>query len=49
MTVFSLFSPSHPATEVDVFAQPPLDFDPAYGVAYEDLARLEERRRETGP
>ena len=37
LTVFSLYSPDHPATEVDVFVQPPLDFDRAYGAA----ARIE--------
>jgi hypothetical protein len=30
LTVFSLFSPSHPATEIDVFAESPLDFAQAY-------------------
>ena len=37
MTVFSLFSPEHPATEVDLFVEPPLDFDDAYqrAVAFE--------------
>ena len=37
MTVFSLFSPQHPATEVDLFLDPPIDFDSALGRA----ARLE--------
>jgi hypothetical protein len=37
MKVFSLFSASHPATEVDLFLEPPLDFSPAYARA----ARLE--------
>jgi hypothetical protein len=31
MTVFSLFSNIHQATEIDVFLKPPLDFDTAYG------------------
>ena len=30
MTVFSLYSPAHPMTEVDLFVEPPLDFDAAY-------------------
>ena len=30
MTVFSLFSVVHPATEVDLFLEPPIDFDAAY-------------------
>lgn len=30
MTVFSLFSAAHPATEIDVFVEPPLDFQHAY-------------------
>lgn len=30
MTVFSLYSPSHAATEVDVFVEPPFDFEAAY-------------------
>jgi hypothetical protein len=33
MTVFSLFSGAHPATEVDLFLEPPLDFSAAYGRA----------------
>jgi hypothetical protein len=33
MTVFSLNSPDHAATEVDIFAQEPLDFARAYGAA----------------
>ncbi len=33
MKVFSLFSPRHPATEIDIFAQPPLDFSSAYAKA----------------
>jgi hypothetical protein len=37
MTVFSLFSPQHSATEVDLFLDPPLDFEKAYARA----ARLE--------
>ena len=34
MTVFSLFSESHQATEVDVFLEPPIDFDIAYARAF---------------
>jgi predicted nucleotidyltransferase len=30
MTVFSLFSDAHPATEVDLFLEPPIDFNAAY-------------------
>ena len=30
LTVFSLYSPVHPATEVDVFVEAPFDFDVAY-------------------
>ncbi|HEX3358815.1 MAG TPA: DUF6036 family nucleotidyltransferase [Tepidisphaeraceae bacterium] len=30
MTVFSLFSPKHPATEIDLFLEPPIDFEAAY-------------------
>ena len=30
LTVFSLFSPDHPATEIDLFVEPPLDFADAY-------------------
>lgn len=30
LTVFSLYSPRHPATEIDVFVEPPFDFDVAY-------------------
>jgi hypothetical protein len=33
LTVFSLYSPKHPATEVDLFVQLPLDFDTAYRAA----------------
>ena len=33
MTVFSLFSPAHQATEIDVFVEPPFDFERAYAVA----------------
>ena len=29
LTVFSLYSPAHPATELDVFAQAPFDFEKA--------------------
>lgn len=30
MTVFSLWSPEHPATEIDIFAEEPLPFQEAY-------------------
>lgn len=30
MTVFSLFSPEHAATEIDVFVEAPVDFEAAY-------------------
>ena len=30
MTVFSVFSAQHPATEVDLFLEPPFDFSEAY-------------------
>ena len=33
MTVFSLFSPDHPATEIDLFVDPPLVFADAYAGA----------------
>lgn len=33
MMVFSLFSPKHPMTEVDLFLEPPLDFVAAYANA----------------
>lgn len=33
MTVFSLFSPDHPATEIDLFLEPPVDFEEAYAGA----------------
>jgi hypothetical protein len=33
LTVFSLFSPSHPATEIDLFVDPPLVFTDAYARA----------------
>lgn len=33
LKVFSLFSPSHPATEVDLFVEAPLDFEQAYARA----------------
>lgn len=31
LTVFSVFSPTHPATELDLFVEPPFDFDTAHG------------------
>lgn len=33
LTVFSLFSPDHPATEIDLFVDPPLHFAEAYSRA----------------
>ncbi len=33
MTVFSLFSPDHPVTEIDLFVDPPLVFEEAYSRA----------------
>ena len=33
LTVFSLFSAEHPATEVDLFVEAPLDFEQAYRTA----------------
>src|SRR5208283_1148005 len=33
MTVFSLLSPRHPATEIDLFLEPPTDFPSAYASA----------------
>lgn len=33
LTVFSLHSPRHALTEVDLFVEPPLDFETAYGRA----------------
>ena len=33
LKVFSLFSARHPATEIDLFVEAPLDFEPAYGRA----------------
>jgi len=33
MTVFSLFSPGHQATEIDLFLEPPIDFASAYTTA----------------
>lgn len=33
LTVFSLYSSKHPATEVDLFMQPPVDFSSAYARA----------------
>ncbi len=37
LTVFSLFSAEHPATEIDLFVEPPFDF----GRAYAQAVRLE--------
>ena len=37
LTVFSLFSPDHPATNIDLFVEAPLDFQRAYAQA----ARME--------
>jgi hypothetical protein len=36
MTVFSLHSPNHPETEVDLFVNEPFDFDTAYRSASRD-------------
>jgi hypothetical protein len=33
LTVFSLWSPAHPATEIDLFVEEPFPFDEAYGRA----------------
>lgn len=33
LTVFSLYSPDHAATEIDLFVEPPLDFARAYAAA----------------
>lgn len=33
MTVFSVHSPRHAATEVDLFVEPPIEFDRAYAAA----------------
>jgi hypothetical protein len=39
LTVFSVYSPQHPLTEVDLFVESPLDFDVAYRRAVrKDLA-----------
>lgn len=32
LTVFSLFSEKHPATEIDLFVEPPFDFERAYSM-----------------
>lgn len=40
LAVFSLSSPQHPTTEVDLFVEAPLDFEAAYKAAVEfDVAR----------
>lgn len=43
LTVFSVFSPAHPATEIDLFVEPPFDFDTVYTRAqrFEVAAGLE--------
>jgi len=33
LTVFSVYSPQHPLTEIDLFVEPPLDFEAAYSSA----------------
>ena len=33
LTVFSLYSPNHPSTEIDLFVEAPLDFERAYAAA----------------
>lgn len=60
MMVFSLYSPTHPATEIDIFVQLPFPFDAAYeealiqaandGVSarFVDLDRLLEMKRRAG-
>ena len=30
LTVFSVYSPQHPLTEIDLFVEPPLDFEASY-------------------
>ena len=41
LTVFSLFSDRHPATEIELFVEPPFDFESAYALAQRRrLARL---------
>ena len=45
MTVFSLFSPAHPATEIDLFLEPPIDF----AAAYSRCARIELNEGLTAP
>lgn len=42
LTVFSLWSPAHPATEIDVFVEEPFPFDAAYARALRvDLGTIE--------
>ena len=33
LTVFSMWSPNHPATEIDIFVEEPFPFDDAYARA----------------
>ena len=58
LTVFSLYSPQHALTEVDLFIEPPLDFDTAYrrrrrcargGRGHRRGHRAERDRRVQGP
>jgi hypothetical protein len=60
MTVFSVYSAQHPATEVDIFAQAPIDFEGAYAsrrlmpvapgviASFVGLADLLEMKRKAG-
>lgn len=60
LTVFSLHSPVHPATELDIFVSAPFEFGPAYSAAkvheiasglparFVDLERLLEMKRKAG-
>lgn len=49
LTVFSVFSPRHPLTEIDLFVEPPLDFEVAYARAVrKEVARLASRPHSSG-
>jgi hypothetical protein len=53
MTVFSASSPAHPATEIDLFLEPPHPFEGAYSRAarlewLEETQRVIERMRAAG-
>ena len=43
LTVFSLWNPLHPATEVDIFIEPPITFEKAYtsGISFEIVESVE--------